>query len=378
MSDTLDPARLRKRDHAGMVLIPWILGIVAYWLIVIADPYHLRPGGPTFRVADHLYPDFVWPRLIGVLTAEPHDVVVVGGSTAMLITPPMMRAEFGAQSPFNLSYLAPRPLDMPLILPRIGRISGLKHVILFMDQMLMEKAPKLSGTGVILESMAATNWSHRADFSWSTALASLHALVTGTFDLPLWTFRSRPDYMSDDVPLPESADRMQRLRAAVRRHAVDVFAKSSLTCGQLPYLQTQLAPFLREMAAKHIAVDLVFPPLPYVFYYDWIDFRVPYNDTLLPGPVFDQFMVFKRSVIAVRDEVGRDSARVLALDASGSLSGDIGRYVDSVHLIDPQAYRSMARLIAKGDDVIDSTNIDQHEADLRIRIVRSIAKLDIN
>jgi hypothetical protein len=374
VSETRDQNRGGKRNYAGLLLMPWILGIVAYWIIVIADPYHLRAGGAVYRLGDHRYPDKEWPRLMGVTTAQPHDLVVLGGSTAMPITPAMMRKAFGAQRPLNLSYYAPRPFDMALILPKIARIRGLRHVILFMDFSLMDKSPQRSATGTILESMAATTWSHRADFSVPTALASLHALTTGVLDLSMWVLE-RPDYMSDAVPLPESPDTMRRFRGAVQRHAADVFAKSGLTCDQLPYVQKYLAPFLREMVAKHIKVDLVFPPLPYVLNYDWIDRRPPHFDTLLPGPVFDQFMVFKRCVIQVRDEVGEQSAHVLALDANESLSGNISLYLDTIHLIDPEANRTVVRMIADGDDAIDATNIDRHEADLRLKIARSTAKL---
>jgi hypothetical protein len=378
VGDTSDSGRVSKNNYAGMVLLPWIFGMLAFWIIVIADPYHLRPDGSPFRLADHRYPDLEWPRLIGVSTASPHDVVLLGGSTGMPVTPEMMREAFGAQSPLNLSYLAPRPLDMPLILPKIAQIRGLKHVILFMDFSLMEKDAKRSPTGVILESMAATSWSHRADFSLSTALASLHALATGVFDLSYWATHQTPDYMFNAEPLPQSASIMHRFKDAVQRHAADVFDKSSLTCDQLPYLQGNLAPFLRQMAAKHVAVDLVFPALPYVLNYDWIERRPPSNDTLLPGPVFDQFMVFKSCVIAVRDEVGVQSTRVLALDANESLSGNIGRYLDTIHLLDPEAYRIVAHMIADENDAIDSNNIKQHEADLRIKIERSTAQLETN
>jgi hypothetical protein len=376
VSDAPNSGTPDKRSYVGLVLLPWLLGVLAYWIIVVADPYHLRPGGSPFRLAEHSYPDLEWPRLIAVATAQPHDVVLLGGSTGMPITPEMMREAFGAQRPVNLSYLAPRPLDMPLILPKIAGIKGLKHVILFMDFSLMEKGPTRSPTGVILESMAATNWSHRADFSLSTALASLHGLATGVFDLSYWAIRKKPDYLFDAVPLPQSPSTMRRFKGAIQRHANDVFAKSDLTCDQLPYLSTELAPFLREMAAKHVAVDLVFPALPYVLNYDWIDRRPPSTDTLLPGPVFDQFMVFKKCVIAVRDEVGSKNMRVLALDANESLSGDIGRYFDTIHLIDTDAYRTVTHMIAAGDEAIDSSNIDRHDTDLRKKIERSAQRLE--
>ncbi len=121
---------------------PWLFGILAYWLIVVADPYHLRNSSTLYSLADHRYPDLEWPRLIGVATAHTHDLVLLGGSSGMPITSNMMREAFpGAQSPVNLE-LAQRPLDMPLVLPRIAQVAGLRHVILFMDFSLLDSAPR--------------------------------------------------------------------------------------------------------------------------------------------------------------------------------------------------------------------------------------------
>lgn len=375
MSDSPAVAGNGNRGYPGLALLPWLLGIIAYWIIVVVDPYHLRHNGPTFRLAEHRYPDLEWSRLIGITTGQPHGLVLLGGSTAMPISPDIMREAFPrARNPINLSYIAPRPLDMPRILPRIAQITGLERVILFMDFTLIEREPRRSASGEVLENMASTNWSHGGDFALSTALASLHALASGTYDLPFWSDITVPEYMLGATPMTHSAGVMRRFRDAVQRHADDVFAKSTLTCAQIPYLQNELVPFLTQMANKHVAVDLVFPSIPFVLYYDWIDHGPPFN-TLLPGPVFDQFIVFKRCVIAARDQVGVDSNRVIALDTKDSLSGDVGRYFDSIHLIDPEAYRTVIRMIADGDETITSANIDQHEADLRTKVARTAARI---
>src|SRR5580658_9666519 len=60
----MSKARVDKSNYGGLILLPWLFGIVAYWLIVATDPYHLRHNGPTYRLADHRYPDAEWPRLI--------------------------------------------------------------------------------------------------------------------------------------------------------------------------------------------------------------------------------------------------------------------------------------------------------------------------
>ncbi|MGA8708847.1 MAG: hypothetical protein WB646_17890 [Steroidobacteraceae bacterium] len=358
-------------NYGQLIFLPWLFGMVAYWLIIAADPYHLRHNGPTYRLADHLYPDAEWPRLIAVATAQPHDLILFGGSTAMPITPAMMREAFpGARSPINLSYLAQRPPDMPQILPRIAQVAGLEHVILFMDLTLMENGGRRSPTGEMLASLAMTNWHHSGEFGLSTALASLHAIATGTYDIPAWSEISEPEFMLGAKPLSQSADLMRQFRRAVRRHADDVFARSTLTCAQIPYLQTSLVPFLTEMARKNIAVDLVFPAFPYVLYYDWFEFRPPSNDPILPGAVFDQIMTFKKCVIAARDRVGSDGIRVIVMDSEESVAGDLNLYFDTIHPIHPETYRDAIRMIASGDQVITSANIDRYEADLRGKVSR--------
>jgi hypothetical protein len=374
VNDTPEASRIDNRGYPLLVLLPWLCAIVAYWIIVAVDPFHVRHGGPVFRLGDHRYQDAELPYMIYLATLQSHDVVLVAGSTAMPITRDMMQEAFPrAQSPINLSYLAPRPLDMAQILPRIAHIPGLKRVILYMDWTLLDSGPVRSPTGQVWESLAKTNWSHSADFSISNALGSLHAVQSGTFELSIW-YRDVPDFMLKETPVTEHADVMKQFREAAQRHAGDVFAKSTLTCQKIPYLQTVLVPFMTEMANKHIAVDLVFPAIPYVLYYYWIEHRNDFN-ILLPGPLFDQFMVFKRCVVAARDQVGGDSNRIIAIDTDDAISGDLRRYFDSIHLLDPEAYRTELRMIADGDETITSANIDRHEADLRSKVAQAGARL---
>jgi hypothetical protein len=365
----MSEARHEDRRYGGLIFLPWLFGILAYWLIVIADPYHLRIGSTLYSLADHRYPDLEWPRLIGVATAHTHDLVLLGGSSGMPITSQMMREAFpGAQSPVNLSYLAQRPLDMPLVLPRIAQVPGLQHVILFMDFSLLDSAPRPSPTGRMLGRIAETNWSHNAQFGVSTALATLHAVVTGTYDSPGWSVIGGPEFMAGGQPVTRSAELIRQFQGAVRRHANDVFEKSTLTCSQIPYLRNSLVPFLREMTQKHVTVDLVFPLVPFVLYYEWFEFRPPLNDTLLPGAVFDQLTTFKKCVIAARDEAGASGIRVIAVDSNESLAGNLGLYFDTIHPIDPDVYRAELRMIASGDETITADSIDSYEAEVRHKV----------
>ena len=205
-------------------------------------------------------------------------------------------------------------------------------------------------------------------------MASLHAIVTGTYDSPAWLAIDGPQFMAGGAPVTRSAELIRQFQVTVRRHTNDVFDKSPLTCSQIPYLRSSLVPFLREMAQKHVTVDLVFPLVPFVLYYDWFEFRPPLNDTLLRGAVFDQLMTFKKCVIAARDEVGASGIRVIAVDSNESLAGDLGLYFDTIHPIDPDVYRAELRMIASGDETLTADGIDSYEAEVRDKISQWAAR----
>jgi hypothetical protein len=243
-----------------------------------------------------------------------------------------------------------------------------------MDFTLMDRHPFRSSAGESLANMATINWSHGGDFALTTALASIHSAIYGTYDLPSWAHLDVPEFMQGAQPVTQSKTVMERFRRAVERHKYDVFAESTLTCDQIPYLRNILIPFLSAMAQQRVAVVLVFPPVPYVLYYDWIENQPRFN-ILLAGPVFDQFMEFKKCVIAARDQLGQESNRVIALDSNDSVSGDLRLYSDSAHLLDPDAYRTVMRMIAKGDEEITSANIGEHEVLLRMKVARSAAQI---
>ena len=363
--------RVGHRFYLPLILAPFILGAAGYWLIVLVDPYDLRPGGLAPRIADHRYPDLEWPKLIRAVTGEPRDVVLLGGSTTMAVTKAMMLEAYpDAQTPVNLSYIAPRPLDLADALGWVSRTPGLKRVVLIMDFSLMERRGLRSAAGNTLANMATTSWSHGGDFAPVTAVASFNRIARGVYDMPAWSNMTEPGFMVGTAPVTTSVGTMRRVHRAIESHQSDVFNPAPLTCEEIPFTREVLTPFLRKMAAQGVAVDMVFPPIPYVVYYDWIE-NPPRFDILLPGPVFHQFMVYKRCVIATREAIGGLQARVISLDTNDAISGNLRLYMDSVHLLDPQAYRDITLMMAAGDESLTSVNIDGHEKRLRDKIVRA-------
>jgi len=363
--------RFGSRYYLPVLALPLMAGLLGYWVIVVVDPYDLRTTGLSPRLADHRYPDREWPRLIRALTSEPHELVMLGGSTTMAISPAMMQSAFPElRNPVNLSYIAPRSLDLADVLKRVGAMKGLRHVILVMDFTLLERRPHRSAFGEDMVNLSKTSWSRGGDFSLATALASVHRLVFGTYDLPAWSRLEVPEFMLGARPVTGSSASMARFRQSVLRHREDVFAKSGLSCEQIPFLRNVLAPFLSELGSKGVAIDLVFPPIPYILHYDWIDHGPPGN-IMLPGPVFDQFLVFKRCVVETRNRSGSSAARVIALDVNDNLSGDLNQYMDNAHLLNAEAYVTTLRMIANGEQTLSSDTMAEYEIGLRAKVERA-------
>jgi hypothetical protein len=361
--------RYGRRFALPLMLLPFFLGFCAYWVIVIVDPYDLRAGGVQLRLADHRYPDREWPLLINSLTKQRHDLVLIGGSTTMAITPTMMRKAFPwSRAPINLSYIAPRPLDLGDMLKKISRIKGLRRVVVVMDFTLMEQRPYRSATGDTLANMETTSWHHGGDFSPQSALASFNLIVRGFYTLPGWEKSDQPEFMRGAQKVTQSERNISRFRAAVKRHQGDAFASAKISCSDIPFVDHQLAEFLNVAKAKGIAVDLAFPALPYMLHYDWIENR-PRFGILKPGPIFDQFMTFKKCAVAATGKSGIKQGRVLALDSNDAISGNLNRYMDSAHLMDSEAYMDVAEMIAAGDYSLTPANIDAYESALRRKVV---------
>lgn len=196
-----------------------------------------------------------------------------------------------------------------------------------------------------------------------------YRLAFGTYDLPWWVKLTQPEFMKEDRPVTTSTSTMARFRGTISRNWSKVFDKSRLTCEQIPYVETILLPFLKKMKNRNVPVDVAFPPLPYVLYYDWIEnssaFRI-----FLPGPVFDQFAVFKRCVVAAVDRVKTPLDRVLTLDSQDEISGNMQKYLDSAHLLDRTSYKAVVQAIASGIEIITPTTVEQHLFTLREKVVR--------
>lgn len=352
--------------------LPFLFGCIGLLLIVIVDPYLVRSTGLIEpKLGEHRYPDTEWARLINVTSSAKHDTVLLGGSTVMMIDTTMLREAFPeSQSPVNLSYTAPRPPDIKVVLSRLGKNTALKRIVIVMDFSLLDKSGMMSGSGQFLEHLERTNWSKAMDFSLETAAASLHRIVFGTYSLPWWSQRIEPDFMIGAGRAIDNPSLLARLKLAVIKHKSSVFDNSQLRCNDIPFIPMVLVPFLDELKEKEIVVELVFPPLPYTAHYDWIDNR-PLRGILLLGPVFDQLMTYKKCVVFAVEDNQFKNVRILAADSDDGISGDLNNYMDGAHLQSKAAFQKVLIGIVEGREQLTRQSLKSHELNLRKKVSRT-------
>jgi hypothetical protein len=344
-----------------------MLGLILITYVV--DPYDVHPWGLPPRIASHRYPDVEWPLLLKVVSQEDHRLVMIGASTFMPVSTRQLRAVFGSQTkPTNLAYPYAAPGDIKLVADTVAAMPSVRRVLFVMDHSMMMDMHEKGTPAALRDQVFASNWSNAGDFRWDTLVASWNRLVHGTYDRPLWARHSdTPDFFAVFRPLTTDRRAMTRLRAALERHRGDVFgAPLQSDCSQYPFLSKVLIPSLAAFRMRGIAVDLVFPPYPYVGYYDWIDRRTS-NDPFRAGPVFPQLIEFKRCVVTVAE---RSGARVTvhAMDNDEMIAGHLSNYADDVHIIRPALFMRVLEHVRNRDDVLTSANFDQFERELQARV----------
>ena len=120
-------------------------------------------------------------------------------------------------------------------------------------------------------------------------------------------------------------------REAIERHRAEVATPSQLDCANLDAVNRQLLPFVRELSARGIRVDLFFPPYSYVVYYDWL--ATP-ERRMVVGPAFlEDQLLMRRCLVDAASVVPH--TRVFAFDDLEWLAGDLRNYSDTTHFERP-------------------------------------------
>lgn len=345
------------------VTLAWAAALAAYAFIAFADPYELRFDRPAERLADHPFPEPVAPRLVSVAANEGADLVVVGGSTSVGYTPAMLRAAFpGTKRAVNLSYFCATDDDYGLTLPRLAQSKGLKRIIISLDFTIMWRC--LTGVSPLDRRFYATHWEDPVpDFGLQTIALSRNVLSTGVLDLPEWRPR-RPDQVDGTTDAPPLTD-SPALIATYHRQVIA--ARPWLTegpavpCSEIPAIQKVIAPNVRRLAARGVAVDLVSPPYS-LAYYGVVGFR--------GQETFAHFMALRRCALAAT--AGLPGVRFHAFDDDLPLVGALANYKDPGHLRGYAAYAYVLKHIVAGDRVLTPAGFPAFEA----RAAREVEAFD--
>jgi hypothetical protein len=343
--------RAEARSTLGRSRRPiFLLGLIAAWAAVLAwyavvafvDPYELRFSRAGERLADHAYPGYVVPKLFSVAANEGADVVVVGGSTAMGFTPAMLRAAFpGTKRPVNLSYTCATGDDLGLTLPRLEASKTLKRVIISLDFTMVWPCETFAST---LDSRyyALRWWDPVPDFSMDRRFPVLlrNVLRTGVLNLPDWQQHSpdQVDGVTDAPPVTASPSLLASFHRRVIAARPWATKGSVVPCSAIPAVRDVIAPNVRRLAARGVAVDLLSPPYALAFY--GVHGQPAQH-------IFTRLMALRRC--ALEATAGLPGVHFHAFDDDLPLVGSMANYKDAGHLRGYSTYQYVLAHIVAGD-----------------------------
>lgn len=335
------------------VTLAWAAALACYAFIAFADPYELRFVRPGERLADHAYPEPVVPRLFPAAADEGADLVVVGGSTSTGFTPAMLRAAFpDARTPVNLSYFCATADDLALTLPRLEASKRLKRVILSLDFTIMW--PCLTAPSPLDRRYYAPHWEDPVpDFGLQSIALARNVLGDGVLDLPEWRSHGpdQVDGTTDAPPLTQSPALIATFHRQVVASRQWATKGAFVPCSAIPAIRDVIAPNVRRLAARGVAVDVVSPPYS-LAYYGVIGF--PAQQT------FAHFMALRRC--ALEATAGLPGVRFHGFDDDLPLVGAMANYKDPGHLRGYAAYAYLLAHVAAGDRVLAAPGWQAFEA----------------
>ena len=217
--------------------------------------------GVRVRLADTTYADAVVPRLVSVAAHDGSDLVLVGASTSMAITPAMLREAFPeAARPVNLSFVSMRA-DQLASAGGDHTSKTLKRVIINIEFTFNREIEWIRP--VTETRYYASAWHDPVpEFGADAVGMAATVLRTGVVDNPGWRRRDphRPDFMLARAPLMKRPGASAQLAAAADTSQAWVTSAPEISCDEVPVLRETLVPFLQRIAARDVRVDLLLPP----------------------------------------------------------------------------------------------------------------------
>lgn len=348
--------KLPRLLTAGRLFLPLLalafaLAGAAYALVWAVDPYDLRPSGARIRLSERPYVDRLVPRLVSVAAKDGSDLVVLGGSTTLGFSKPMLRETFPeANKPENLSITGISIEDFRLSAERLLASPSLKRVLLVMDVTLFRET---GAEAQVTRYLAPARWHDPApEFEGEAVLAALHALRTGELGGPGW-FRKdveRPDYLVGKHPLSENARDLATYRAATPAMRKLVEPAGLTPCEALPAVEGILLPLIQRFRARGVVVDLVIPPYSLATYAHWTADQRAWRRFGGADQVWPRLMGFRRCMVEGAAKI--EGVRVFAFDNDTAITADLANYQDTSHLLALPVYRTMLMRIARGESTL--------------------------
>lgn len=349
-------------------LAPFVCGLAICVIVLAVDPFQLRPWGPGPRLSDSNYPELVTAKLVHAAVSEPQDVVVLGGSTAMGITPSQLREVFAVRRAINLSYNVPYAADTTLAMQEAIEAPGLQRLIVELPFTLLDSDHPVAATGAAALSVLDSRWYSLPDFEIVFARASLERLRTGVFSLPRWRQQARNFFSAPSLlDKPETLD---DLTDAFRTVPSRLFQPGSpIPCARFRFISDAIIPVARRAAEKRVTLDLYFVPLP-LLNYPTIETREDLKTRDRNVSLFNQIVRFHECVASELARGGLNNVHIHAIDTDAQLVAQIWKYKDTYHLLKPDAYRRIIVDIRDRNMEISAKSTEQYSRNLRNMILQ--------
>ena len=310
-------------------LIPLFLALAICLAVVVVDPLDLRPWGLQPRFFDGNYPELVTPKLVRAVTGQHQDVILIGGSQAMGVTPAELRSAFGAQKAFNVAYSLLEARDLAAVSNAAVRTPGLERLIVELPFTAeWDRPPAPTGAGAI--AVLNARWYALPDFGEDIARGAVARLASGEFATAEW--RNEAARFLGSRTLPQNGPLLSQLNGAFGRVPPATFSGThTLSCGRFPVAEKALVSLMNEAAARGVELDFYFPPISPSSYP-----RAEVEQGGERSSWFRQVMSFHRCVVLAA--AGKPGVHVLAIDLDPAIIGDLSNYKDTFHLVRPDKF----------------------------------------
>ncbi len=346
--------------------LPFVLGLFAFLLVALVDPYDLRPWGARPAPASFARDANSSASLLNVVAASDVDLLLIGGSTVNPIDPALLKAAFPESgAPFNISYNAPRFRDLDLVFNKVVAMPRLQRVIVGLDSVTFF-SPAEQESVTFPFSYYDTPWYNIGkDFEW-TAISQSARLALGLPGPRQRTITEIEKTLAAVRRLPDDAQKLNFVKAAVAKFDRIPAAPAAIACEEFTALRRSLLPFAKSLSQRNIKVDILVPPYALVFY--------PVSQLTFPvwALKYQNNDVLELSIrlreCAVEDLAAVPGVRVHAFDNERQITEVLANYRDPGHMVDAVQIRWMLDAISRGSNTLTRENFSAYAQSLRERV----------